>query len=196
MSKKEKLRLFTCNKETNKLELMWCTPFALASKPSRPTSSNIDTSKLKTKVSVLTGENKTLCHDLHGKDNLLFHSYAKVSKQGKQLDNMIRTSSNQEENLLQMEEDHNQKKRDLKQVLTHYKPSNVDRRDAAHKIRKREHLDENIQLSRKVQQLQTELQSKHIMLDESSLSVRKLQRSRRRFNNILKKLQTTETIVD
>ena len=160
MRKKEKLRLFTCNKETNKLELMWCTPFALASKPSRPTSSNIDTSKLKAKVSVLTGENKTLCHDLRGKDNLLVDSYATVSKLEKQLDNMIRTSSSQEEKLLQMEDDLNQKKRDLKQVLAHYKPSNVDRRDAAHKVRKRELLDENIKLSRKVQQLQTELQSK------------------------------------
>ena len=70
------------------------------------------------------------------------------------------------------------------------------RRDAAHKIRKRERLHEYIQFSRKVQQLQTELQSKQIMLDESNLSVRKLQRSRRRFKNILKKLQTTETIVD
>ena len=125
VSKKEKPRLFTRNKETNKLELMWCTPFALASKPSRPTSSNIDTSKLKTKVSVLTGENKTLCHDLHGKDNLLFDSYATVSKLEKQLDNMIRTSSNQEEKLLQMVDDLNQKKRDLKQVMAHYKPSNV-----------------------------------------------------------------------
>ena len=198
VSKKEKLRLFTRNKETNKLELMWCTPFALASKPSRPTtgSSNIDTSKLKTKVSVLTGENKTLCHDLHGRDNLLFDSYATVSKLEQQLDTMIRTPSNQEETLLQMEEDINQKKRDLKQVLAHYKPSNVDRRDAAHKVRKREHLDENIQLSRKVQQIQTELQSKQIMFDESNLSVHKLQRSRRSFNNILKKLQTTEIIVD
>ena len=39
-SKKEKLRLLTRNTETNKLELMWCTPFALASKLSRPTSSH------------------------------------------------------------------------------------------------------------------------------------------------------------
>ena len=81
----------------------------MASKPSRPTSSNIDTSKLKTKVSVLTGENKTLCHDLHGKDNLLFDSYATVSKLEKRLDNMIRTSSSQEEKLLQIQEKLNQK---------------------------------------------------------------------------------------
>ena len=51
-----KMRLLTRYKEANKLELMWCTPSALASKPS--TSSNIDTSKLKTKVSKLTVENK------------------------------------------------------------------------------------------------------------------------------------------
>ena len=102
-------------------------------------------------MSALTGENKTLCHDLYGKDKLLFDSYATVNKLEKQLDNMVRTSSNQEEKLLQMEE---------------------------------------------VQQLQTELQSKQIMLDESNLPVHKLQRSRRRFKNISKKLQTTETIVD
>ena len=197
VSKKEKMRLLTRNKEVNKLELMSCTPFALASKPSTSTSSsNIDTSKFKTKVNELTVENKTLCQDLHGKDNLLFDSYATVSKLEKQLDKMIRTSSSQEETLLKMEQELAQKKRELKQVLGHYKPSNVDRRDAAQKIRKRELHDENIQLSRKVQQLQTELQSKQIMLDESNLSVHKLQRSRRRFKNISKKLQTTETIVD
>ena len=183
VSKKEKMRLLTRNKEVNKLELMWCTVFA--SKPSTSTSSsNIDTSKLKTKVSELTVENKTLCHDLHGKDNLLFDSYATVSKLEKQLDKMIRTLSSQEETWLKMEQELAQKKRELKQVLGHYKPSNVDRRDAAHKIRKRELHDENIKLSRKVQQLQTELQSKQIMLDESNLSVHKLQRSRRRFKNI------------
>ena len=61
--------------------------------------------------------------------------------------------SSLEETLLQMEQELAQKKRELKQELGHYKPSNVDRCDAAHKIRKRELLDENIQLSRKVQQL-------------------------------------------
>ncbi len=55
-------------------------------------------------------------------------------------------------------------------------------------------LDDNIQLSQKVEQLQAELQSKQVMLDESSLSV--VKRSRRRYQNISKKLQTTETILD
>ena len=78
-------------------------------------------------------------------------------------------------------------------MLGHHKPSNVDHRKAADK---REFLDKNIQLSRKVEQLQAELQLKQVMLDESSLSVDKLQRSRRRYKNISKKPQTTETIVD
>ncbi len=54
---------------------MWCTPSALASKQS--TSSNIDTSKLKTKLSELTVENKTVSRFAQ---YLLFGSYASVSK--------------------------------------------------------------------------------------------------------------------
>ena len=79
---------------------------------------------------------------------------AKVSKLEEQLADMIRTSSSQDKTLLQMEQELAQKKRELKQVLGHYKASNVDHRKAAHK---REFLDENIQLSRKVEQLQAEL---------------------------------------
>ena len=47
VSKKGNMRLFTRNKEANKLEIMWCTPFALESKQS--ISSNIDTPSWSTK---------------------------------------------------------------------------------------------------------------------------------------------------
>ena len=70
----------------------------------------------------------------HVKDNLLFDSYAMVGKLEKQLDDMIRTSSSQDETLLQMEQELTLKKLELKQELGHYKTSNVDRCDAAHKM--------------------------------------------------------------
>ena len=54
---------------------------------------------------------------------MLFGSYASVTKLEKQLDDIIRTSSSQDETLLQMEQELAQKKRELKQqVLAHYKP--------------------------------------------------------------------------
>ncbi len=54
---------------------------------------------------------------------MLFGSYASVSKLEKQLDDIIRTSSSQDETLLQMEQELAQKKRELKQqVLDRYKP--------------------------------------------------------------------------
>ena len=67
-----------------------------------------------------------------------------VGKLEKQLDDTIRTSSSQDKRLLQIEQELTLKKLELKQELGHYKPSNVDRCDAAHKIRKPEFLDEKI----------------------------------------------------
>ena len=67
-----------------------------------------------------------------------------VGKLEKQRNDMIRTSSSQVKTLLQMEQVLTQKKLELKQELGHYKPSNVDRCDDAHKICKPEFLDEKI----------------------------------------------------
>lgn len=183
LNARKKRLLLTRNKDKAGLDLMWTSLYHL------PKKSVPDTSVLKEKIVQLATQNRDLKRELKCYEKSLVCAYNDFRRIENELaDNIISSEK--------LESDLDKKEDELRKAAVHYRPSNVDRRDAAHNIKIKE-------LQTKIKESLNEVNILHLLLDSMqceldghNLTITRLMRSRKRFKDRCNKLKATATIVE